>query len=387
MYFGLGALLTGIVALLFLPLFWRRAVRLSTRSLEMRLPLSMTEIVAERDQLRAEFAVQRRQVEKRAEDALNARSRDMVELGQRAKHIANLEAEILEVWRESEARAARLATLGGELANAQTELGVVHQSHWDAEGRLANKTADHAELQDHHQAALAQVDEYRASMAALETRIVGHEASAEDLRRANERATLENLELSRVVLALDEQRAAASATSEATAARRDQALAQFKEAQEKAEEMSQRHRDERRARLRLESELASQNAALALAESREASLRDSHADAWAAMKSADAEQRQRFEVLVAENGSLRGALQAARDDAARLRGARSVPSPRSPVNNKPVNNMDADESLALRRAISEIGSKVEHMMDAVNRSDERPRAANSDEPMRAGAAE
>ena len=56
MYFGLGALLTGIVALLFLPLFWRRAVRLSTRSLEMRLPLSMTEIVAERDQLRAEFA-------------------------------------------------------------------------------------------------------------------------------------------------------------------------------------------------------------------------------------------------------------------------------------------------------------------------------------------
>ena len=54
MVFALGFLLCGLLTLLFLPAFWRRAVRLSVRRVEMQMPLSMSEIVAERDQLRAE---------------------------------------------------------------------------------------------------------------------------------------------------------------------------------------------------------------------------------------------------------------------------------------------------------------------------------------------
>ena len=63
--FLLGALASGLLILLFLPALWGRAVRLSTRRLEMQLPLSMKEIIAERDQLRAEFAATQRRLEQK----------------------------------------------------------------------------------------------------------------------------------------------------------------------------------------------------------------------------------------------------------------------------------------------------------------------------------
>ena len=56
-----------------------RALRLSRRRLEMQMPLSMDEIVAERDQLRAEFAVDRRRIEQAAEALQLARAKDMTD--------------------------------------------------------------------------------------------------------------------------------------------------------------------------------------------------------------------------------------------------------------------------------------------------------------------
>ncbi len=67
MIFALGFLVAGLVALAFAPAFWRRANRLTRRQLEMQIPLSVQEILAERDQLRAEFAVERCRLEQRTE--------------------------------------------------------------------------------------------------------------------------------------------------------------------------------------------------------------------------------------------------------------------------------------------------------------------------------
>ncbi len=48
MIFALGFLCAGLLTLLFLPAFWRRAMTLSRRQIEMQIPLSMAEVVAER---------------------------------------------------------------------------------------------------------------------------------------------------------------------------------------------------------------------------------------------------------------------------------------------------------------------------------------------------
>ena len=57
MYAGLGFLAATLLALVILPMVHARAVRLTMRRLEAATPLSMAEIQADKDQLRAEFAM------------------------------------------------------------------------------------------------------------------------------------------------------------------------------------------------------------------------------------------------------------------------------------------------------------------------------------------
>ena len=57
MFYALGVLSAGIVALLVAPPLWRRAVRLNHRAIEQTLPMTHAEIQAEKDQIRASFAV------------------------------------------------------------------------------------------------------------------------------------------------------------------------------------------------------------------------------------------------------------------------------------------------------------------------------------------
>ncbi len=57
MYFGIGFLVAALFGLLFIPPVHNRAVRLTMKRLEASTPLSITEIRADKDQLRAKFAV------------------------------------------------------------------------------------------------------------------------------------------------------------------------------------------------------------------------------------------------------------------------------------------------------------------------------------------
>ena len=63
MYVALGFLLASLLALMVAPAFWRRAIRLTKRRVEMTMPMSASDIQADKDQLRAEFAIELRRVE------------------------------------------------------------------------------------------------------------------------------------------------------------------------------------------------------------------------------------------------------------------------------------------------------------------------------------
>ena len=63
MFFGLGLLTASLIVLTFVPLVHNRAVRLTMRRIEASMPESMTEIQADKDQLRAEFAMSTRRLE------------------------------------------------------------------------------------------------------------------------------------------------------------------------------------------------------------------------------------------------------------------------------------------------------------------------------------
>ncbi|WP_183434704.1 hypothetical protein [Methylobacterium sp. R2-1] len=121
MIFGLGFLLASLCALTILPTVNARAGRLARRRIEATLPVSVSEVVAERDHLRAEFAVTQRRLERKAEAIAARRHGDMVAIGTRT-----MEAEAAVAARMlSEAEVARalerIAGLDRDLAKARAE--------------------------------------------------------------------------------------------------------------------------------------------------------------------------------------------------------------------------------------------------------------------------
>src|SRR5512136_674294 len=94
MYFALGFLVAELVTLLFLPAFWRRALRLSMRRLQMLAPMSMEEVIAERDLLRAEFAVRERRLEQEMEAIKASKAYDLAAIGRHAARVADFETRL-----------------------------------------------------------------------------------------------------------------------------------------------------------------------------------------------------------------------------------------------------------------------------------------------------
>src|SRR5215471_19197690 len=94
MYVALGFLLASLLALMVAPAFWKRAVRLTKRRVEMTMPMSAADIQADKDQLRAEFAIELRRVEVALEKAKEKAIRELIEANKRRVEIAVLNGEL-----------------------------------------------------------------------------------------------------------------------------------------------------------------------------------------------------------------------------------------------------------------------------------------------------
>ncbi|MBZ9936590.1 hypothetical protein LB518_09810 [Mesorhizobium sp. BR1-1-16] len=143
MYVALGVLSAGLVALVLIPPFWRRAVRLNRRDIEMTLPMTGAEIAADKDQLRAGFAVSLRQLESTVERLETRVAAREVELGQKREIITHLTSEssvsaqglgVLETERDQ--LLTTLATRDRQLAEADDAHKAAEKRILDIEGRL-----------------------------------------------------------------------------------------------------------------------------------------------------------------------------------------------------------------------------------------------------------
>lgn len=111
MYVLLGFFLAGLVALLFAPPLWRRAVRLTTRRLEATMPMTMAEIQADKDQMRAEFAIQMRRLEMALETARDKAARNLIARNKAQVEIEELRGRLKGVQAEHDMRLNQLAIL------------------------------------------------------------------------------------------------------------------------------------------------------------------------------------------------------------------------------------------------------------------------------------
>src|SRR5499425_1661193 len=146
MFFGIGFLVAALVGLVVVPLVHTRAVRLTVRRLEAAAPLSMAEIQADKDQLRAEFAMSTRRLEMSVEQLKTKSTSQLAELGKKGDAINRLKVELGEKAATIFALEARDKNLREQLRATEEEFGVKSNAMHDAQRNLSDKEADLARM-------------------------------------------------------------------------------------------------------------------------------------------------------------------------------------------------------------------------------------------------
>ncbi|HEX7894643.1 MAG TPA: hypothetical protein VF447_10670 [Terriglobales bacterium] len=146
MYLAIGFLVSMLFGLMIMPLVHNRAVRLTTKRLEAATPLSMAEIQADKDQLRAEFAMSARRLEMSVEQLKNKTSSQLADLGKKSDAINRLKIELGEKNAAIFALEAREKALKDQLRATEEEFTAKTQSLRSVEQQFTDKQAELAKL-------------------------------------------------------------------------------------------------------------------------------------------------------------------------------------------------------------------------------------------------
>jgi len=129
MYFGIGFLFAALIGVVVIPLIHARAVRLTVRRLEDSIPQSMAEIQADKDLLRAEFAVSTRRLEMSIEQLKNKTASQLAELGKNGDVINRLKIERDAQNIEAVLLKAKVEALKEQLTAVGEEVRLVESEH------------------------------------------------------------------------------------------------------------------------------------------------------------------------------------------------------------------------------------------------------------------
>jgi chromosome segregation ATPase len=210
MYFGIGFLVAALIGLVVIPLVHSRAVRLTMRRLEAATPLSMAEIQADKDQLRAEFAMSTRRLEVSVENLRTKSTSQLAELGKKGDAINRLKIELGEKTATIFALEARDKALRDQLRTTEEEFSVKTSAMLDAQRALNDKEAELARMMGalDERSGLAESQKVeivalKSQADALKDRLTG---ASHDLKTVEDRRDAERVELKAATQELQEER-------------------------------------------------------------------------------------------------------------------------------------------------------------------------------------
>lgn len=93
LFFSLGFLCAGFLALMVAPAIWRRAVALTRKRIEASVPLSLGEIQADKDRMRAEFAMSTRRLEMSIKAFREKAAAQVIEINRNREELKRLSGE------------------------------------------------------------------------------------------------------------------------------------------------------------------------------------------------------------------------------------------------------------------------------------------------------
>jgi chromosome segregation ATPase len=183
MFFGLGFLASSLLGLIIVPFVHGRAVRLTVRRLEAATPLSMAEIQADKDQLRAEFAMSTRRLEMSVDQLKNKSTGQLAELGKKNDVINRLKIELGEKAATIFALEARDRGIKDQLRATEDDLEVKTNTLRETERKLADKEAEYAKAAAELSEQSATSDSRRVEIVALKTQVDNLKDQVSDLGR------------------------------------------------------------------------------------------------------------------------------------------------------------------------------------------------------------
>ena len=318
MYLAIGFLVSMLCGLMIVPLVHNRAVRLTTRRLEAATPLSMAEIQADKDQLRAEFAMSARRLEMSVEQLRNKTTSQLAELGKKSDAINRMKIELGEKNATIFSLEAREKAVKEQLRATEEEFSAKTELLRTAEAALNDKQGELARINQELNDRAMTADSRQVELVAVRTQIeelkgrVGDaekEFSTTQARLAQERADSE-----RATQELTEARSRVENLSQRVTDLDRQLIVQVKE----AEMLGSRVND-------LEARLATQGKMLAEREYENNQLRQANEKAEGALRELHAEltatsggRAPIVEKLRAEKAAVEEQLRLARDERTKL---------------------------------------------------------------------
>jgi chromosome segregation ATPase len=205
MYLAIGFLVSMLFGLMILPLVHNRAVRLTTKRLEAATPLSMAEIQADKDQLRAEFAMSARRLEMSVDQLKHKTTSQLAELGKKSDAINRMKLElgeknatIFSLEAREKAIKEQLRATEEEFAAKTERLRTAEQALNDKQNELAKlntELSDRSMMAESRQVELlavrAQIDELKNRVGDAEKEFSTTQARLQQERGESEKATRE----------------------------------------------------------------------------------------------------------------------------------------------------------------------------------------------------
>ncbi len=318
MYFGIGFLIAALIGLVVIPLVHGRAVRLTLRRLEAATPLSMAEIQADKDQLRAEFAMSTRRLEMSVEQLKSKSTSQLAELGKKGDAINRLKMDLGEKTASIFALEARDKALRDQLRTTEEEVAAKTDIVHEAQRALADKEAELARLvgalDERSSEADAQKIEITTLRAQVEVLKEGLTDAGNQLETLEERRDSERVELKHATQQLGEERGRVENLGRRIAELEQQLVAQTTEAEmlgRRAKDLENRLIEQSRRLAQSEFELEQLRRDMEVAQKTEADLRT-------AIIELDGRANSATETLKAEKAQLRAELDRTVDERDRL---------------------------------------------------------------------
>lgn len=169
LYFILGFLAAALIALMVSPAIWNRAVVLTRKRIEASVPLTLNEIQADKDQLRAEFAMSTRRLEMSVEDLRDKASRQIIEVNRKRDELAKLAEESRERIRTIGELEARASDLRSQLREREERLSSTTQRLEETRQKLEERALELENLRSRLNETETESDGRRIEMVAKQT--------------------------------------------------------------------------------------------------------------------------------------------------------------------------------------------------------------------------